>query len=173
MTYSISMKARYPHKLKQETKSKSPTDLPLPFRGTGEEEKCLSLLQPWASLVIMGFKKIETRSWSTAYRGSLLIHASLGRKGKVLATEPPFSKYIRHFDSLPFGAIIGRVQLIDILPVEDLFYSDAALATLTLEEKAFGDYTKGRYAWLLEEPEAFEDPIPIKGTLGLWSFKPA
>lgn len=38
--------------------------------------KVISLLQPWASLVILGHKKIETRSWNTKYRGDLLIHAS-------------------------------------------------------------------------------------------------
>ena len=133
--------------------------------------KTLSLLQPWASLVVMGLKKIETRSWQTAHRGTLLIHASLGRKGKVLCADPPFSKYVPHFDALPFGAIIGQVQLDEIIPVEQLYYSDAKLNVLTLEEKAFGDYTKGRYAWMLSEPLLFEKPIPVKGGLSLWEFK--
>lgn len=38
--------------------------------------KVISLLQPWATLAVIGQKKIETRSWSTKYRGPLLIHAS-------------------------------------------------------------------------------------------------
>ena len=132
--------------------------------------KALSLLQPWASLVAMGVKKIETRSWQTAYRGTLFIHASLGKKGKVLTHEPPFSKHIQNFDALPFGAVIGHVQLDDVVPVENLFYSDAKLNALTLEEKAFGDYTKGRYAWLLSEPVMFAKPVAMKGGLGLWTF---
>jgi hypothetical protein len=40
--------------------------------------KCISLIQPWASLVLLGEKRYETRNWSTAYRGPLLIHASKG-----------------------------------------------------------------------------------------------
>lgn len=131
-------------------------------------QKVLSLLQPWASLVVMGVKTVETRSWQTAHRGPLLIHASLGKKGKGVTDEPPFSKYITRFDDLPFGAIVGCVELTDVVPVETLFYSDAKLAALTLEEKAFGDYTKGRYAWLLSEAEQFEKPVPVKGSLGLW-----
>src|SRR5689334_13061968 len=111
--------------------------------------KTLSLLQPWATLVVTGVKKIETRSWQTNYRGPLLIHASLGKKGGILSSEPPFKKYISDFDQLPFGAIIGSVLLEDILPVEQLFFSDHELAALTMEEKAFGDYSKGRYAWIL------------------------
>ena len=136
-----------------------------------KERKVLSLLQPWASLVVMGLKKIETRSWQTAHRGTLLIHASLGRKSKILSTELPFSKYIPDFDALPFGAIVGQVELEDIIPVEELFLSDAKLNALTLEEKAFGDYTRGRYAWLLTEPIMYEEPLPVKGGLGLWKFE--
>ena len=135
-----------------------------------EAELALSLLQPWASLVVMGLKKIETRSWQTAHRGPLLIHASLGKKGKVLTSELPFSKYIADFDALPFGAIIGQVELEDIVPVEHLFYSNEKLAALTLEEKAFGDYTKGRYAWVLTNPVMFEEAIPVKGGLGIWKY---
>lgn len=132
--------------------------------------KVLSLLQPWASLVVMGMKKVETRSWRSAYRGELLIHASSGKKGGILITEPPFKKHISDFHYLPFSAIIGKVILEDIMPVEALDFSDAHLNLLTLEEKAFGDYTKGRYAWLLLEPVEFKKPILIKGSLGIWSY---
>jgi len=132
--------------------------------------KTLSLLQPWASLVVMGVKKIETRSWKTDYRGPLLIHASLGKKGSLLSAEAPFKKFIKAFKSLPFGSVIGVVLLEDVVPVEHLLLSDHELASLTMEEKAFGDYSKGRYAWLLTDPKIFDHPIPFKGTLGLWEF---
>lgn len=39
--------------------------------------KAISLHQPWASLIAMGFKKFETRSWGTNYRGKLVICAAL------------------------------------------------------------------------------------------------
>ena len=96
----------------------------------------------------------------------------MGKKGKILVTEPPFSRYISSFDDLTFGAIIGQVELEDIVPVEQLFLTDAKLNQLTLEEKAFGDYTKGRYAWILTKPVLFEVPIPVKGSLNLWEYKP-
>ena len=134
--------------------------------------KTISLLQPWASLVMMGAKTIETRSWQTAYRGSLLIHASMGKRGGILCRQPPFDNYISRFDDLPFGAIIGSVTLKDIVPVEQLHFAPDKLADLTLEEKAFGDYTSGRYAWILTDPVPLESPIPIKGSLGLWHYRP-
>jgi hypothetical protein len=132
--------------------------------------KTISLLQPWATLVIMGVKTIETRSWQTAYRGPLLIHASKGKKGSILCSRPPLSQYIEDFHRLPFGAIIGSVSLQEIVPVEQLHLSGRQIANLTLEETAFGNEAKGRYAWLLSDPVALQTPIPVKGTLGLWDF---
>lgn len=132
--------------------------------------KVLSFLQPWASLTVMGLKKLETRSWSTKHRGELLIHASTGKSGALLASDPPFSKYINKFSKLPFGAIIGKVILVDIIKVEYLPLSTSAINSLTMEERAFGDYNNGRYVWILEEPELFKEPIPIKGALGLWNY---
>lgn len=38
--------------------------------------KVLSLTEPYATLIKMGMKTIETRSWKTNYRGELYIHAS-------------------------------------------------------------------------------------------------
>ena len=132
--------------------------------------KTLSLLQPWASLVATGAKQIETRSWTTAYRGPLLIHASRSHSGALLAGSPPFTRYITDFRALPFGAIIGQVMLDDVVRAETLALPDAHLARLTLEEKAFGDYTAGRWCWMLSGAEAFDAPLPAKGQLGLWEF---
>jgi hypothetical protein len=132
--------------------------------------KALSLLQPWASLVVMGLKSIETRSWSTAYRGILYIHASKGKAGAAVADMPLFKRYIPDFKALPFGAIIGEAKLVDVLRVEETGMPAELLARLTLEEKAFGDYNAGRYAWMLEEAVMWDEPIPARGHLGLWDF---
>ncbi|MEO6583240.1 MAG: ASCH domain-containing protein [Ferruginibacter sp.] len=131
----------------------------------------LSLLQPWASLVVMGVKTIETRSWSTRHRGPLLIHASLGKAGSIFSEDAPFKKYIGDFNALPFGAIIGKVTLEKILRTEDFELPDAAMNALTLEEKAFGDYGPGRYGWVLIDAVKFKKPIPARGMPGLWNFK--
>ncbi|MBD0333349.1 MAG: ASCH domain-containing protein [Chitinophagaceae bacterium] len=132
--------------------------------------KTLSLLQPWATLVAIGAKKIETRSWYTGHRGELLIHASSGKAGELICKEEPFNKYISDFNALPFGAIIGKVTLVDVVRIEQLELSNSRINQLSLEERAFGDYTLGRYAWLLEDATEFEKPIPVKGSLRLWDF---
>ncbi len=39
----------------------------------------LSIRQPWAWLIVNGYKDIENRTWSTRFRGKVLIHA--GKNG--------------------------------------------------------------------------------------------
>jgi hypothetical protein len=38
--------------------------------------KVLSIRQPWAWLIVNGYKDIENRTWYTSYRGRFLVHAS-------------------------------------------------------------------------------------------------
>ena len=134
--------------------------------------KVLSLLQPWATLVVMGVKQIETRSWSTSYRGPLLIHASKGKAGEYLCHEPRFKKYIPDFKQLPFGCIIGKVTLTDVIRIDSgrFYMNDERINKLTIEEKAFGDYSPRRYTWILQDPIAFKTPVGAKGSLSLWDF---
>lgn len=134
--------------------------------------KVLSLLQPWASLVVMGVKQIETRSWNTNHRGVLLIHASKGKAGSIFASEYPFKKHILDFSKIPFGAIIGQVTLIDVIRTEELGMTDERINTLTLEEKAFGDYSSGRYAWMFEDAVTFPEYFSARGSMNLWNCPP-
>ncbi len=131
--------------------------------------KALSLKQPWATLVAMGIKTIETRSWATDYRGPLFIHASGSRAGKLLLPTLGVVAAIPDFDALPFGAIIGEVFLENILRCNGLETDNAAWETKALEGKAFGDY-KTKFCWLLRNAVLFEEPIPATGRLGLWEF---
>ena len=82
--------------------------------------KVLSLWQPWASLLVMGHKLIETRGWDTSHRGPLLIHAAVSKDyKKVPADDAMYRHYHSLFarglmppiEQLPFGAIIGAVNV--------------------------------------------------------------
>lgn len=143
--------------------------------------KVLSLLQPWASLVVLGHKKIETRSWNTKYRGELLIHASMGKV--KLDNEKGISEsmwlelckidgFVQKYKELPYGAIIGKVNLDDVVPSEWFFTPDKPKESgyeIDNQEFAFGDYSPNRFGWLLSNPEAFSVPVPAKGQLNLWN----
>lgn len=143
--------------------------------------KVISLLQPWATLVVMGAKKIETRSWNTKHRGELLIHASKSKAGismvldtMTLQETGKFLEFIPNLHSLPFGAIIGKLNLIDTLEFRNVgagWNYNGKIWDLTEYEKAFGDYTSGRYGWLLSDPVQFKKITPAKGSLSLWDFK--
>lgn len=139
--------------------------------------KVLSILQPWASLIVMGPKRIETRSWATKYRGPLLIHASTGKKreGRELLEDPRWCNPCDEgFYDLPFGAIIGQVNLVDVIPTSHIIFNmgrEKAAGIAAPYEEAFGDYSPGRYGWLLSDPVVFDKPIPAKGKLGLWDHK--
>lgn len=132
--------------------------------------KAISLLQPWATLVVLGVKTIETRSWGTRHRGEILIHASQGKAGSIFTNELPFKKYIPEFSKLPFGAIIGQATITDVVRINELGLTDEVMNRLTMEEKAFGDYSEGRYAWLLQDCIKFDNPIPARGSLSIWDY---
>jgi hypothetical protein len=135
-----------------------------------EPIKALSLLQPWATLVALGVKKIETRSWTTSYRGPLLIHAGLRKSGREAALLPLIRQHIPPFDELPFGAIIGQATLTEVIRLETLSLSDAELANVTLEEGAFGHNRSGRWGFLFADAQILDIPIPATGKLGIWNY---
>ena len=117
--------------------------------------KAISLWQPWASLMAMGLKKNETRSWYTSYRGPLLIHAA---KKKVQWPDMAIWELInkRGMNLLPYGYLICRVNLIDCQKIIDSNKPKERL------EREFGDYTPGRFMWITERLKTF-DPIPYRG----------
>ena len=52
------------------------------YNNYGDIMKVLSIKEPYASLIMMNIKKIETRSFKTKYRGELYIHASLSKSNQ-------------------------------------------------------------------------------------------
>lgn len=137
--------------------------------------KVLSLWQPWASAVVtvkpnvfpvQGVKGWETRSWTTAYRGTLLIHAAMKSTAaqKHLLEQWPFSEYLEVMRPFDFGKIIGAVDLVDVVRTEDWMARNIHReAEGVFEEFHFGNYGPGRYAWKFENPRRFVRPVPFKG----------
>jgi len=139
--------------------------------------KCLSLTQPWATLVAIGVKRYETRTWWTKYRGPLAIHAAKSfpaYTARNLCEREPFRSALEAVDvtnsrQLPLGAIIAVGKLINIQRI--WMQRDGTLlgrpVPLSAQEEAFGDYTQGRYAWILSDVRAIK-PVPFPGRLGLF-----
>jgi hypothetical protein len=132
--------------------------------------KVISLQQPWARLVVQGDKQYETRGWKTPYRGDLYIHASKNIPEftlELLRTDRHFKNAIPNpTKDIVTGAIIGKVKLLDCISTND----EKFIKSLTEKEKAFGDFTKDRWAWLLEKPVK-TIPIFCRGALSIWEFE--
>jgi hypothetical protein len=104
--------------------------------------KAISLKQPWANLVATGKKTIETRKWSTKYRGNLVICSSQNPKIE------------------PYGKALCIVDLYDVRPMTK---ADEKKACIKLYPKA--------HAWLLRNLRPISPPIPVKGSLGIFNLK--
>lgn len=187
--------------------------------------KALTLTQPYATLVAIGAKLIETRSWRTGYRGPLAIHAAAGfgplggkQKFEELCGKEPFRTVLNEYAErwfqargdladmvahplMPHGMVIAVCELCGCVATEllveaggawDLETADERITDgkgkyynrhyvsadhgkkwkLTDQERAFGDYSEGRYAWLLADVRPLRLPVPAKGQLGLWEWTP-
>ncbi|HSG61653.1 MAG TPA: ASCH domain-containing protein, partial [Pseudomonadales bacterium] len=99
--------------------------------------KAITLWQPWASMIAIGCKTHETRSWSTFHRGPIAIHAAkrfyedelIFARGVIRAHKPIQDAMRKHGMScladFPLGAIVAVVDIVDIIPSEKIDSTDA------------------------------------------------
>lgn len=200
--------------------------------------KALTVRQPWASLIAIGAKRIETRSWRTSFRGPIAIHAAKRRPAlrwvTVSGDAPPETDLYamgpcwewietpnqNHWAGVyewvgPLGAIVATAQLVDCLPIlpEADDYSDGRACIESYagllrqwgedadsfedvsDQLPYGDFTPGRWAWLLGDVQPTTErcpacwgedpridycqacdcagrcaPIPAKGKQGVWRW---
>jgi len=143
--------------------------------------KAISLWQPWASLVSIGAKQCETRAWPTQHRGLLAIHAAKRwtDEQEQLCFSEPFIKVLKtlnpviaetatsQFD-LPLGCIVAVVELKGCYHTEAFALGDSQISE---NERAFGDWSPGRFVWRLENMMRLAEPIPCVGRQGLFDVE--
>jgi hypothetical protein len=140
--------------------------------------RILTLTQPWATLVAIGAKRIETRGWRTPYTGDVAIHAAKGlgavggaRGLEALCATDPFDRVLaRHglaVGDLPRGAVVCVARLERCVRMSGELRGLVHEIGLTAQEHAFGHYAPGRWAWLLDDVRPLERPVPMRGSLGL------
>ena len=125
--------------------------------------KVLTIKQPWASLIMLGLKKYEFRSWKTDYRGELLIHAG---KGIDKDGMERLKKYI--LENMPTERILGKVKLIDCIKTSPEFYDKVQKENKDIYAKSVFNQD---YAWQMEVIEVYDNPIKVKGKLRLWNYE--
>lgn len=124
--------------------------------------KVLTIKQPWAQLIIEGYKKYEFRSWKTKYRGKILIHAGMSLEKDMLSR---FEEYNLDYT---MGAILGEAVLEDCILVDEKF--NKKLRDLNPVVYGRSNHVE-KYAWKLTNVVKYKDPIPVKGKLGLWNYE--
>lgn len=128
--------------------------------------KVISIAEPYATLIGIGIKQIETRSWKTNYRGELYIHASAKNYPKKNKTVEFFAKkLVGRFHN---GEIFLKCKLVGCEKMTEDFIRK--ISEERPHEIAMGFYEPNRYAWILEDVEAIE-PIKAKGKLGIWNYE--
>lgn len=103
--------------------------------------KAISLKQPWANLVASGKKTIETRKWTTKYRGDLVICSSQSPRIE------------------PYGCALCVVELYKIEPMGKEH-----------EKEACCEVYPGAYSWFLRNLRVLKSPFRTKGQLGIYEL---
>jgi len=112
----------------------------------------LSIRQPWAWLIISGYKDIENRTWKTNFRGTVYVHAPLkfdtagyehiNRRFNI--DMPARNKFLQ-------GGLVGTVDVVDCITEHN------------------SPWFEGSYGFVLEKPRPIAF-IPLKGRLGFFPF---
>lgn len=124
--------------------------------------KAYTVYQPYAYATVAGLKHYETRPRRTSIRGRVAVHAGKKRISleDMTVVVIPAARNVLHY-----GAVIGTVEIVDCVPVE------ALIGKLSERERVLGDYTPGRFAWVLKNPVMFDRPIPARGFQGWWNWE--
>lgn len=131
---------------------------------------CLSMHQPWASLLVAGIKKIEGRSWSSPHRGPLWIAATTR-----VPTLEEIDEIERQYEELlgphacedlfpeeyPTGALVGQVTIENVLHC-----SEYDPVRYEVSEENSSDYV-----WLCSQPRKLLVPLKVFNSgHKLWSM---
>lgn len=162
--------------------------------------KALTLTQPWATLLVHGEKRIETRGFrpvSLTPGEWFLVHAArhiTPAAWELITAGGLFTEALRRHGypqqggphvngGMPTGAIVGAVRYRDSASTDKLvgvesFHEAAAKfcgwpVPLSEKERAFGNYGPERHGWLTSDPKVLTMPVACRGKLGLWQVDDA
>ena len=117
--------------------------------------KALSIRQPWAWLVVNGYKDIENRTWSTSFRGRIYVHTG---QRMVDDDYPEQREYMTRAgivipSRLARGAIVGEVTIAGCV------------------DESASPWFCGPYGFILEDPVTYSEPVPCRGQLGFFAVE--
>jgi hypothetical protein len=138
--------------------------------------KVISIWQPWASLIIANEKFTETRFWAApksliGQRIGIASAKTIRPEQRLAARDPEFEwHYVRTglppLNDLPHGYLLGTVLLSSCEMI-----TEKQMYDLTDQERVFGWWEPGRYAWRMRQPVPLKQPVRVTGRQGLWIYQ--
>ena len=126
------------------------------------EMKVLTIREPWASLIVNGYKKYEFRSWKTNYRGKILIHTS------SIIDKDMLDRFKDYNLDYVTGAIIGEAEIVDCILIDKDFNDKLRSDNPVVYGNS--NYVE-TYAWKLDNVKKYDKVIYTKGKLGIWNYE--
>lgn len=135
---------------------------------------CLTMHQPWASLLVYGIKRVEGRSWPAPIRGRLWIHAAskVPDPETIKAMEDFYReiyavngiKDLKFPENYPTSRLLGCVEVVGCIKCEEL---------QSWEELPEGVRLEGQtdFCWLCEEPQKLIIPFEMRGQQGVYNLE--
>lgn len=126
--------------------------------------RALSILQPWAWLIVNGPKDVENRGWPTRYRGRFLVHAGKrwGREQREdLARVRAQFPHLILPDTFDCGGIVGAATIVDCVDHMDSpwFAGDWGFVLADGTPCSFVPW-RGQLGWFDIPPSALAQPFP-------------
>ena len=155
--------------------------------------RCLSLHNPWASLIAVGAKSLETRSWQTPYRGELALHAakttaSLDRLRDLYAEAFPDGDGPVAVDEVEVHALETLGCVVAVADLVDCFECGEWVAVpsgdpsarvargygyvATAADFVLGDLSPGRLAWVLRNVRPLKQAVPVRAYQAVFTLPP-
>ena len=146
----------------------------------------ITLHQPWATLIALGIKTVETRSWPAPERllgQTVAVHAGkrvVRRPGECIERELRARLGEDWIRTIPTGAVLATATLAGIAQVDyaGLIIGHAvhdvdtemgcAVGAGRTPIDPWGDFSAGRWLWFLDDVEALPEQIPAVGRQGFW-----
>ena len=125
----------------------------------------LTVKDPWATLIAIGAKRVETRAYRTRHRGSIAIHTSkaFDREDQELCSHEPYHTALQRAGILSRGAIIAVAEIVACDQVPGGSGWEDAIPPEP--ERSFGIYQPGRWMWRLQNIQQLPEPVPCRGML--------
>lgn len=129
----------------------------------------LSLWEPWASLIVSGFKRHETRHWPTAIRGRVAIHAA--KRLDAVGAPSALCRYAFGADwrgghAFPLGCVVAVAEL------TGCFRTSGLEAMVAESDLWAGNWALGRYGFRLDNVRPLAEPLPLTGRQGFFRWQP-